>query len=70
MGKIAKSRGAEVIEIEAKAGDIIKPEILEEELNKNKDIKIVTLTHSETSTGAANDIKTLCSIIKIMELYL
>ena len=62
--KIAKSRGAEVIKVEAKAGDIIKPEVLEEELNKNKDIKIVTLTHSETSTGAANDIKTLCSIIK------
>ena len=33
-----------------KAGDIIKPEVLEEALNKNKDIKIVTLTHSETST--------------------
>ena len=30
----------------------------------NKEIKIVTLTHSETSTGAANDVKTLCSIIK------
>ena len=30
----------------------------------NKEIKLVTLTHSETSTGAANDIKTLCSIIR------
>ena len=29
-----------------------------------KKIKIVTLTHSETSTGAANDVKTLCSIIR------
>jgi aspartate aminotransferase-like enzyme len=29
-----------------------------------KEIKIVTLTHSETSTGAKNDIKTLCKIIK------
>ncbi|CCG57048.1 serine pyruvate aspartate aminotransferase-like enzyme [Brachyspira pilosicoli WesB] len=63
-GKIAESRGAEVIKLEVPLGEVIKPQMLEEALNKNKDIKIVTLTHSETSTGAANDVKTLCSIIK------
>ncbi|WP_300703053.1 alanine--glyoxylate aminotransferase family protein [uncultured Brachyspira sp.] len=62
--KIAASRGAVITKIEAEAGQIIKPEVLEEALSKDKDIKIVTLTHSETSTGAANDVKTLCSIIK------
>lgn len=62
--KIASSRGAVVTKIEVEAGQVIKPEMLEEALNKDKDIKIVTLTHSETSTGAANDVKTLCSIIK------
>ena len=62
--KIAESRGAEVIKLEVPLGEVIKPQMLEEALNKNKDIKIVTLTHSETSTGAANDVKTLCSIIK------
>lgn len=64
--KIAESRGAEVIKLEVPLGEVIKPQMLEDALNKNKDIKIVTLTHSETSTGAANDVKTLCSIIKNM----
>lgn len=64
--KIAQSRGAIVEKIEVEAGQIIDPEELRAKLAKdvNKEIKLVTLTHSETSTGAANDIKTLCSIIR------
>lgn len=64
--KIAESRGAVVEKIEVNAGEVINPEVLKERLVKdvNKEIKIVTLTHSETSTGAANDVKTLCSIIR------
>ena len=63
--KIAQSRGAVVEKIEVELGDVIRPEDLRAKLNQdvNKEIKIVTLTHSETSTGAKNDIKTLCSII-------
>jgi len=47
-------------------GQVISPEALKAKLNQDtkKEIKIVTLTHSETSTGAKNDIKTLCRIIK------
>ena len=64
--KIAESRGAIVEKIEVQAGEVIDPEVLKKRLDEdtNKEIKIVTLTHSETSTGAANDVKTLCSIIK------
>jgi len=64
--KIAESRGANVEKIEVAAGEVIEPDVLRKRLEEdvNKDIKIVTLTHSETSTGAANDIKTLCSIIR------
>lgn len=64
--KIAESRGAVVEKIEVNAGEVINPDVLKERLAKdvNKEIKIVTLTHSETSTGAANDVKTLCSIIR------
>lgn len=64
--KIAQSRGAIVEKIEVELGDVIKPEDLKAKLAKDtkKEIKIVTLTHSETSTGAKNDIKTLCKIIK------
>lgn len=64
--KIAESRGAKVEKIEVEAGEVIEPDVLRKRLaeDKEKKIKIVTLTHSETSTGAANDIKTLCSIIR------
>ncbi len=64
--KIAESRGAVIEKIEVEAGGVIEPEVLRKRLGEDKDkkIKIVTLTHSETSTGAANDIKTLCSIIR------
>ena len=64
--KIAESRGAVVEKIEVPAGEVINPEVLKKRLSEdtNKEIKIVTLTHSETSTGAANDIKTLCALIR------
>lgn len=64
--KIAESRGAVVEKIEVEAGEVINPEVLRNRLAEDteKKIKIVTLTHSETSTGAANDVKTLCSIIR------
>ena len=64
--KIAESRGAVVEKIEVEGGEVIAPEVLRKRLAEDTDkkIKIVTLTHSETSTGAANDVKTLCSIIR------
>lgn len=64
--KIAQSRGAVVEKLEVELGNVIKPEDLKSKLAKDtkKEIKIVTLTHSETSTGAKNDIKALCKIIK------
>ena len=64
--KIAQSRGAVVEKIEVETGEVINPEVLRDYLAKDteKKIKIVTLTQSETSTGAANDVKALCSIIR------
>ena len=64
--KIAQSCGAVVEKIEVGTGEVINPEVLRARLAQDteKKIKIVTLTQSETSTGAANDIKTLCSIIR------
>lgn len=60
---IAKSRGAEVIKLEVELGQVITPEMLKAKLDEEKDIKIVTMTHSETSTGAKNDIEALCKIV-------
>lgn len=64
--KIAKSRGADVEVIEVPWGDAIDPETLKARLAQdvNKEIKVVTLTHNETSTGVMNDAEALCSIIR------
>ena len=64
--KIAASCGADVEKIEVPAGQAINPEVLKEKLDAdvNKEIKIVTLTHNETSTGVTNPLKELAAIIK------
>ncbi len=64
--KIAAGLGADVEKIEVEYGEAINPETLKQKLaqDTNKEIKIVTLTHNETSTGVTNDVKTLVSIIK------
>jgi len=64
--KVAKEFGLEVIQINAEWGKPLDPEkfknILENDLNK--DIKAVILTHSETSTGVINDLKTISQYIR------
>lgn len=60
---IAELYGAEVTRIEKEPGECVSPEELEQALAKGP-FKAVTLTHSETSTGTANDIDTLIPMIK------
>ena len=64
--KVAQEFGLEVIQINAEWGKPLDPErfknILENDLNK--DIKAVILTHSETSTGVINDLKTISQYIR------
>ena len=64
--KVAKEFGLEVIKINSEWGTPLNPEefkkILEED--KQKKIKAVILTHSETSTGVINDLKTISSYIR------
>ncbi|MEI8390672.1 MAG: alanine--glyoxylate aminotransferase family protein [bacterium] len=64
--KIAKMRGADVEIIAADWGKAIDPAVLKARLDQdvNKEIKFVTLTHNETSTGVTNDLKTLNEIIQ------
>lgn len=63
--KIAESRGAIVERISVEWGQAIDPAVLKQKLEAdvNKEIKIVTFTHNETSTGVTNDAKALCSVI-------
>ena len=64
--KISKMRGADVEIISADWGKAIEPAILKARLDQdvNKEIKFVTLTHNETSTGVTNNLKALNDIIQ------
>ncbi len=64
--KIAEMKGAQVTKYEVEAGEAINPEEVKKilEADVNKEYKIVTLTHNETSTGVTNDVKTIVSYIK------
>lgn len=62
--QIARNLGADVDIIEVDAGNVNTPDELQKYLSLNRDVKIVTLTHSETSTGVANDVRKLCEVIK------
>lgn len=66
LAKISETRGATVERMAVDFGQTISPAALKERLEKdvNKEIKVITLTHSETSTGCANPLKELMAIIK------
>ncbi len=63
-GKICRCHGVKTIEVKVNFGDSVNPEIIEKELDKNKNIKAVFATLDETSSGALTDIKALGEIIK------
>jgi aspartate aminotransferase-like enzyme len=62
--KICQSYGLNVEEILIEWGYAVKPEIIEEKLKKDQEIKGVFVQASETSTGVYHDIKSLASIVK------
>jgi aspartate aminotransferase-like enzyme len=62
--KICQSYGLNVEEIPIEWGYAVKPEMVEEKLKKDQDIKGVFVQASETSTGVYHDIKSLASIVK------
>ena len=62
--KICQAYGLTVDEILVEWGYAVKPEVVEERLQKNRDIKGVFVQASETSTGVYHDIKALASIVR------
>jgi len=64
--KVAEAFGLEVIQINAEWGKPLDPEKFKDILENDhyKDIKAVILTHSETSTGVINDLKTISQYIR------
>lgn len=62
--KICQAYGLAVEEIIVEWGYAASPEVLEEKLKNDKDIKGVFVQASETSTGVYHDIRSLGSIVK------
>ncbi len=62
--KICRSYGLQVEEILVDWGYAVKPEVVKEKLEKNKDIKGVFVQASETSTGVYHDIKSLADVVR------
>jgi len=60
---IAKAYGAEVILLDVPYGEAVSPQVVEERLAKEKDIKAVYSTLCETSTGVVHDIKSLGEVV-------
>lgn len=63
-GQLARIFTGNCIEEKVQWGTAIQPERMAELLAEHPDTRGVCLTHSETSTGTAVDIKTLCSVIR------
>ena len=61
---MAELFGADVERIVLPAGQAVKPEQIKEALEKNKDIKLVLVTFSETSTGVVNPLEEIAKIVK------
>ena len=56
-GELLATYGVAPVEVKVEWGNSVEPEQIEETLRANPKISAVYLTHSETSTGAATDIK-------------
>ena len=65
--KVCKAYGLEVQVIKEEWGQPLDPKKFDEVLKADKDklIKAVIITHSETSTGVINDLKAICDSVKL-----
>lgn len=62
--KICQAYGLEVEEVLVEWGYSVKPDVVEERLKEQKDIKGVFVQATETSTGVYHDIEKLAKIVK------
>lgn len=64
FAQIAEAYGAKVEKLTFPWGNAIDPDILQDTLSKNPDIKAVLVTHNETSTGVTNDLEKVAKVVK------
>ena len=61
---IAAAFGADVITLDFPFGEAIDLDVLRSCLDDNPDVKAVTVTHNETSTGVTNDLQAVADVVK------
>ena len=61
---IASAFGADVLTLDFPFGEAIDLDVLRKCLNNNPDVKAVTVTHNETSTGVTNDLQAVADVVK------
>ena len=61
---IASGFGAEVTTLTFPFGEAVDLDVLRKCLNENPDVKAVTVTHNETSTGVTNDMEAVAGVVK------
>ena len=64
MSEIASRAGANVVRVETEWGELIDLAALREALDANPDAKVVAAVHAETSTGAAQPIEDVATIVR------
>jgi aspartate aminotransferase-like enzyme len=62
--EICEAYGVSVIPIDIENGKAVKPDLLDYALRKEKDVKAVFVTQSETSTGVVHDIESIAKVVK------
>jgi len=62
--ELCKAYGANVQIVQVPWGTAVSPKLIQDILEKDKDIKVVFSTQCETSTGVTNDIEALAKITK------
>ena len=68
--EIAHSFGAEVTRMRFESGDHADPQKIREALQADRDIRVLMITHNETSTGVTNDMRAIGALAKEMDVLL
>ncbi|NPV53873.1 MAG: alanine--glyoxylate aminotransferase family protein [Firmicutes bacterium] len=64
VADIARAYGVDVVKSEVEWGRASEPGDVDRLLSQSPDIKVVFVTHNETSTGVENDVKALASVAR------
>ncbi len=63
-GELTETFGGKSVSLKVEMGKAVKPEMVDDALEKNPDVKFVTLVHNETSTGVLNPAAEIAKVVK------